>query len=168
MFLLATVYTKDYTLSLHDALPISGTSGSFGGAGDAVADASPLATTSGDPLIAGAGRLAAAVFVGTSGFTAAFPIFGRALSPFPAGPGSAVLALAFVGVAEASEDDATAGSACGCEPASGLDGCWAASFFPAGGVSGFPAGVDGTMDAILSFSMSSYPKSVLILNMLSS
>ena len=146
----------------------AGTSGSFGGAGDAADAASPFAVAAGDPLIAGAATLAAAVFVGTSGFTAAFVIFGRTFSVFPVVPGPAVFALAFVGAAEVSEDDSTAGSACGCESPPGFDGCWAASFFVADAGSGFPAGVDGTMDAILSFSMSSYPKSVLTLNMLSS
>jgi hypothetical protein len=104
----------------------------------------------------GAVTLAAAVFVGTSGFTAAFVIFGVVLPLFPV-LGSAVLALAFVGVAEASDEDATAGSACGCESAAGFEGCWAASFFAADAASGFPAGVEGIMDSILSFSTSSYP-----------
>jgi hypothetical protein len=98
-----------------------------------------------------------AVLVGTSGFTAAFVIFAVVLLLFPAVLGSTVLVLAFVGAAEASEDDATAGSACGCASAAGFDGCGAASFFPADTGSGFPAGVDGIMDSILSFSTSSYP-----------
>ena len=53
----------------------------------------------------GAATLAAAVFVGTSGCTAAFVIFGVVLPVFPAAPGSTVLALTFVGVAEASDED---------------------------------------------------------------
>ena len=119
-------------------------------------------------MIAGAATLAAAVLVGTSGFTAAFVIFGVVLPVFPAGPGSTVFALAFVGVAEASDEDAAAGAACGCESAAGFEGCWLASFFPADAASGFHAGVDGIMDSILSFSTSTNPKSVLTLNMLSS
>jgi len=55
---------------------------------------------------------------------AAFVIFGVVLPVFPAVPGSTVFTLAFVGVAEASEDDATAGSACGCKSAAGFEGCW--------------------------------------------
>jgi hypothetical protein len=74
------------------------------------------------------------------------------------------LALAFVVVGAPPSDDATAGSAFG--PAS-VPG----SFFAAGALSVFGAalaGVDGTIDAILSFSTRTYPNSVLTLNMLSS
>jgi len=88
------------------------------------------------------------------------------LSAFPAG--LTVFSLAFAAVADASEDVATAGSACGCESAAGFAGCGAASFFNAEAGSDFPVGVDGMMDSILSFSISSYPNSVLTLNMLSS
>ncbi len=117
----------------------AGTSGSFGGAGDAAAGGRPVVVAAGDPLIAGAATLAAAVLVGTSGFTAAFVIFGGALSVFPAELGLTVFALALVAAAEASEDDATAGSAGGCELAAGFEGCWLASFFPVDAASGFPA-----------------------------
>src|SRR5947208_9079065 len=101
--------------------------------------------------------LPADVLFGTSGISAAFVIFGVVLPVFPAAPGSTVLALAFVGVAEASDEDATAGSACGCESPAGFDECWVASFFVADAASGFPARIDGIMDSILSFSTSSYP-----------
>jgi len=92
---------------------LAGTSGAFGGAGGAEEAAGAL-VAAGDPLIAGAvafAALLAAVFGGTSGFTAVFVIFGEVLSAFPVGPGLTVFALAFVGVAAASGDEATAGPA---------------------------------------------------------
>src|SRR5208282_174811 len=95
---------------------------------------------------------------------AVFVIFGPVFSRLPVAPGSADLALAFVAAAVPSAEDATAGSALGSVPAAG-------SFFATGILSVFGvslAGVDGTIDAILSFSTSTYPKSVLTLNMLSS
>src|SRR5207249_3888395 len=145
----------------------AGTSGSFGGAGGAEEAAGAPAGAAGGPLIAGAVALLAVVFAGTSGFAAAFVIFGGALSTFPAGPGFTVLALAFVAAEPASAGFAIAGSVCGVgAPPSNFGGV--AFFFAPAGVSVFPACVDGMMDSILSFSISSYPKSVLILNMLSS
>src|SRR5271167_3245838 len=131
---------------------IAGGSGSFGAAGCAAAAASDGAGAAVGAPIAGATAFVF-VLVGTSGFTAAFVIFGAVFSRF-AVAGSADLTLAFVAAVVPSADDATAGSVF----AAGV-----LSFF---GVS--PAGVDGTIDAILSFSTSTYPKSVLTLNMLSS
>jgi len=81
-----------------------------------------VVAAAGDPFIDGAATLAAPVFAGTPGFTAAFVIFGAVLAVFSAAPGSIDFALAFVGVTELSEDDATAGSAFGCESAAGFDG----------------------------------------------
>ena len=118
-------------------------------------------------MIAGAAALLAVVFAGTSGFAAALVIFGEALSVFPADPEFMVFALAFDAAVPASAEVATAGSACGCESPAGFAGCWAPSFFAVAD-SDFPAGVDGIIDSILSFSISSYPYSVLTLNMLSS
>src|SRR5271163_2617390 len=144
---------------------IAGTSG-CGGAGAGCANVGFGAAAAG-PFRSGATTFAVAG-VGTSGFTAAFPIFGAAFSPFPAaGSGDFTLALVAGGVAGAAAppvDDATAGSVFGSAVAAG-------SFFASGVLSVFgvsPAGVLGTIDAILSFSTSTYPKSVLTLNMLSS
>src|SRR5271169_2891866 len=141
---------------------IAGGSGSFGAAGCAAAAASDGAGAAVGAPIAGATAFGF-VLVGTSGFTAAFVIFGAVFSRF-AVAGSADLTLAFVAGVVPSADDATAGSVFGAASV-------AESFFVAGVLSFFgvsPAGVDGTIDAILSFSTSTYPKSVLTLNMLSS
>ena len=136
----------------------AGSSGSFGGAGVATTGANPLDVAAGEPLVAGAATLPVPVFAETSGFTAAFVAFAGALSAFPPETGLTVFSLAFAAVADdASEDDATAGSACGCESAAGFAGRRAASFFAAEAGSDFPAGADGIMDSILSFSTSSYP-----------
>src|SRR5882762_901196 len=118
-----------------------------------------------DPFIAGAGTLPAGAPVGNSGFTATFVTFG---DTFPGVLGLADFALAFVDAGDTSLDDATAGEGCGCESADGFGGCWAASFFAADCGSDGPAGVDGMIFEILSFSTRTYPKSVLTLNMLSS
>src|SRR6266436_3682868 len=141
---------------------IAGGSGSFGAAGCAADAASDGA---GAP--AGVVSVGATAFVfapaGTSGFTAVAVIFGAAFARFP--PADSVdVALALVVAVVPSADEATAGSAFGSALVAG-------SFFAAGVLSVFgvsPAGVDGTIDAILSLSTSTYPKSVLTLNMLSS
>src|SRR5882757_984849 len=119
------------------------------------------------PLIAGSETLPVAPLAGTAGFTATFVIFGAAFSVL-----AAVFALAgfvpvFAAVADGSVVAAFDESVCvvGAPPSVFGDG---ASFFPAVAASDFAAGVDGMMDSILSFSISSYPNSVLILNMLSS
>src|SRR5208282_3773252 len=141
---------------------IAGGSGSFGAAGWAADAASPGAGAVVGAPIAGATGFVF-VFAGTSGFTAALVIFGVAFSCFPVA-GSADFALAFVAAVVPSADDATAGSVFGAASVAG-------SFFVAGVLSFFGvslAGVDGTIDAILSFSTRTYPKSVLTLNMLSS
>src|SRR5580698_8442003 len=142
---------------------IAGGSGSFGAAGCAVEAASVGAGVAAGPEMAGA---TAFVFVaaGTSGFASVLPNFGTILSCFIDAPGSADFAVAFFAVAVPSAEDATAGSAFGSAFVAG-------SFFAAGVLSVFGvslAGVDGTIDAILSFSTSTYPKSVLTLNILSS
>jgi len=62
------------------------------------------------------------LLAGTSGFTAAFVVFGAVLVVFSAAPGSVDFALAFVAAAELSDADATAGSAFVCESAAGFDG----------------------------------------------
>src|SRR5882762_4380635 len=74
----------------------------------------------------------------------------------------------FVDAGDASLDDTTAGSACGCESLDDFDGRPPVSFFAVGCGSGFAAGVDGIIFEILSFSTSTKPKSVLTLNILSS
>src|ERR1700680_93635 len=130
---------------------IAGGSGSFGAAGCvAVAARAVFGAVVGAP-IAGATAFVL-VAVGTSGFTAALVILGPVFSRFPAA-GSADFALAFVADVVPSADDATAGSAFGSAPVAG-------SFFATGVLSVFgvsPAGVDGTIDAILSFSTRTYP-----------
>jgi len=111
-------------------------------------------------LIAGAAALLAAVFAATSGFAAAFVIFGAVLSALPAVPVLTVLALPFVATVAASVDVATAGSAFGCGLSAGFVGAppsvfggVALFFVPAAG-SDFVPGVDGMIDSILSFSTS--------------
>src|ERR1700675_2112686 len=131
---------------------IAGGSGSFGAAGCAADAASDEAGVAAGAVSVGA---TAFVFVaaGTSGFTAALVIFGPVFSRFPAAAGSADFALAFVADVVPSADDATAGSAFGSAPVAG-------SFFATGVLSVFGAslaGVDGTIDAILSFSTRTYP-----------
>src|SRR6266436_1870018 len=120
------------------------------------------------PFIAGAATFPADPPAGNSGFTATLVTFGEDLSAFPGVLAVANLALAFVDAGDASLPDAAAGSACGCESAAGFGERCAASFFAVGCGPDFPAGVDGIIFKILSFSTSTYPKSVLTLNMLSS
>src|SRR5579872_4248773 len=135
---------------------IAGGSGSFGAAGW-VADAAsaafdPPASPPTGPLMAG-GTALVVVEAGISGFTAAFVILGTGFSRLPSA-GSVDLALAFVAALASSPEEATAGSAFG-------SALLAGSFFAAGVVlspcGASPAGVDGTIDAILSFSTSTYP-----------
>src|SRR5271155_963985 len=131
---------------------IAGGSGSFGATGwaaDATSDESGAA--------ARVVSLGATAFVfeatGTSGFTAVLVIFRAASSRFPAAAGSADFALAFVAEVAPSVDEATAGSAFG-------SAFLPESFFATGVLSDFGVsltGVDGTIDAILSFSTSTYP-----------
>src|SRR5580700_8748851 len=127
---------------------IAGGSGSFGATGcaaDATSDESGAA--------ASVVSLGATAFVfeatGTSGFTAVLVIFRAASSRFP----SADFALALVADVAPSVDEATAGSAFGST-------FLPESFFATGVLSDFGVsltGVDGTIDAILSFSTSTYP-----------
>ncbi len=121
-----------------------------------------------DPFIAGAATFPAGPPAGNSGFTATLVTFGVDLSAFPGVLAVANLELAFIDAGDASLRDAPAGSACGGESLDGFEGCPLASFFAVGCGSDFPAGVDGIIFEILSFSTSTYPKSVLTLNMLSS
>jgi hypothetical protein len=144
----------------------SGTSGSFG-AFSAMAEAPTAFAPGGFALIAGGGvvALAGALFAGSEGLTAAFPILGGAFSLFAGA--LAGLALASFAAGEASVSEAAAVSASGA-----LFHFAGGSFFTGcaflGSFSDPAAGVVGMIDEILSFSTSTYPKSVLTLNMLSS
>src|SRR5580693_5863981 len=131
---------------------IAGGSGSFGATGGVADATSDEAGAAAGVVSMGATAL---VFVptGTSGFTAVLVIFRAASSRFPAAAGSADFALAFVAAVVPSVDEATAGSAFGSVFLAG-------SFLVTGVFSVFGvslSGVDGTIDAILSFSTSTYP-----------
>src|SRR5580704_12872532 len=131
---------------------IAGGSGSFGAAGWA-ADAFSAAFGAAVGAVTAGATAFVLVAAGTSGFTAPLVIFGPGFSRFLAAAGSADFALAFVAVVIPPADDPPAGSAFGSALVAGsLFATGALSFF---GVS--LTGVDGTIDAILSFSTSTYP-----------
>src|SRR5882762_9856661 len=137
---------------------MAGSSGSFGGAGCAVALGRDALTATAEPFSAGGvTAMALAAFAGSSGLTAVALIFpdlsfllcllALVMTDF---------SLALVGD-DPSAAFATADSAFGCAFAGVL----------AGDASG-PVGTAGMIDAILSFSTKTNPKSVLTLNMFSS
>src|SRR6266851_2398698 len=145
---------------------MAGTSGSFGGAGCVVTAGGVLFAAAGVPLTPGAIGSRAEDAAGSSDLASALVIFGD-LSFFPAAATS-VLAVALAAVGELSAAEATAGSLLGCLLE--LDFAGSGAFFAAACPS-LPepvVGATGMMEAILSFSTSTYPKSVLTLNMLSS
>src|SRR6266849_9062023 len=145
---------------------MAGTSGSFGGAGCAVTAGGAVVAAASVPLIVGATASLAEDAAGRSDLTSALVIFGD-LSFFPAAATN-VLAVELAAVGELSAAEATARSVLCCLLE--LDFVESGAFFAAACAS-LPeplAGATGMMEAILSFSTSTYPKSVLTLNMLSS
>src|SRR5260370_14138229 len=145
---------------------MAGTSGSFGGAGRVVTAGGVLFAAAGVSLTAWAIGSRAEDAAGSSDLTSALVIF-EDLSFFPAAAATNVLAVALAAAGELSAAEATAGSVLGCLLE--LDFVESGAFFAAACAS-LPepvAGATGMMEAILSFSTSTYPKSVLTLNMLS-
>src|SRR5882672_1216166 len=140
---------------------MAGGSGSFGGAGCAVALGRDALTATAEPFSAGGvTATAVAAFAGSSGLTAVALIFPAVLSFL-----LCLLALVMTDFSLALvEDDpsaafATADSDFGC-------GCAFAGALAAGASE--LVGTAGMIDAILSFSTKTNPKSVLTLNMFSS
>src|SRR6516164_851129 len=125
----------------------SETSGSLGGAGAVASGAGAVAVADADGL------------AGASAFAVAFAVFGDVFSDFKPDPGAVVSRLARAGIAPSLvfAADATAGSVLVSASLAGFDGCAGASFFAAGSGSDFAGGVVGRMEAILSFSTSTYP-----------
>src|SRR5215469_12700881 len=125
----------------------SGTSGSFDGGGAAAAGDGTAAAVEAGPL------------AGTSAFATVFAVLAAVFSGFEPDAGTAVLTLTFAGIAPARgfAPDATAGSAFGCASPAGFDGCGGTSFFGAGSTSDVAGGAAGIIEAILSFSTSTYP-----------
>src|SRR6266852_3985629 len=135
---------------------MAGTSGSFGGAGCAPAAGRAVLATAGLPLSDGATATVAVALLGSSGLTAALAIVFSGL----AAAGTIVFALALLADLAASAGDARADSALSCEfPFFRRSGAFLALCC---------ASAVGMIEATLSFSTSTYPKSVLTLNMLSS
>src|SRR5262249_43916371 len=134
---------------------------SFGGAGGG-AEAVSVAGGAAGSLMAGAASFVTDAFAGNSGLTGVLPIFGAGFSRLADSTASG-FALALAGSAAAAEPEATAASVAGV-----VFSGWGAAFLVAGWASVLALGVVGMIDAILSFSTSTNPKSVLTLNMLSS
>jgi len=135
----------------------------LGGAGAAGADpVLDVVVADDDTLVAGAAVFPADTDPGAIGFAAVLVAFEDALSVFVPGAGSTVFALAFVGAAPvlAFAGVATAGPGWGCESPAGFDGFFVVEFG-----SFLSAGSEGIIEATLSFSTSTNPKSVLTLNM---
>src|SRR5712664_401471 len=145
---------------------MAGTTGSFGGAGCAAADGRAV-LAAGEPFSAGATGSPVGALARSPGFTAVSVIFPAVLSGLfcLAALGVIAFALTLLVDGEASAVEATAVSAFEC----GRGALWgeSAPLFEAGCASEL-AGALGMMEAILSFSTKTYPKSVLTLNMFSS
>src|SRR5260370_34408748 len=146
---------------------MAGTTGSFGGAGCAAADGRAVLAAAGEPFSAGATGSPVGALARSPGFPAVSVMFPAALSGLfcLAALGVIAFALALLVDGEASAAEATAVSAFDW----GRGALWgeAAPLFEAGCASQL-AGALGTMEAILSFSTKTYPKSGLTLNMFSS
>src|SRR6266403_3504744 len=146
---------------------MAGSSGSFGGAGCAAAGGTAALEATGEPFRAGAFASLVDALAGSPGLTGVALIFAADLSGFSRLPelGMKAFALALVATGAASAREAATLSDFGW----GLTAIFAESkgFFATGCASGL-AGAAGMIEAILSFSTSTYPKSVLTLNMFSS
>src|SRR5260370_38886528 len=146
---------------------MAGTSGSFGWAGCAAAAGRAELAAVGEPFSAGAAGSPAGAVPGSPGLTGMPVIFPPVLSILfclsALGVSNLTLALVVDGAGSVTEAMAVSGLVC----APGLPLADSALFFVAGWVSVL-AGALGIIEAILSFSTSTYPKSVLTLNMFSS
>ena len=145
---------------------MAGSCGSFGGAGGALAaDGAAVLPATGEPFRAGAVASLVVALAGISGLIAAPLIFAADLSACPRLLAFGMTAFVLALVAEGVAAESTAVSGLGWALAETL--AESAGFFAADGGSVF-AGAVGMIEAILSFSTSTYPKSVLTLNMFSS